>query len=271
MTRSRANLVLRRAGLHPAFAHRYSGARKGTVIGQSPRRGTRVKDGTDVRVTLSAGPAPVTVPPVVGQASSDATAALDAAKLRPVVTQVPAPGVPTGQITRESPVAGSKLLPGSTVTLSAAEAPQWRNLTELQRARQDELGPVPHSRPAMADGLQHGLPRDVRADLHLLRPERHRDQHEDRPDGPAFRPRRGHRLASGRSPQVRACTRSRSRRAPITHPSQFRSRTVTSIYCGRARRQRVSARRGIGSRQRCAGRSPREGEAFYHGGAHDPP
>ncbi len=37
--------------------------------------------------------------------------------------------MPTGQITREAPSAGSKLLPGSTVTLSAAEAPRWRNLT----------------------------------------------------------------------------------------------------------------------------------------------
>ncbi len=129
MTRGRANLVLGRAGLHPAFAHRYSGARKGTVIGQSPRRGTRVKDGSDVSVMLSAGPAPVIVPSVVGQASSDASVAVEAVKLHPVVTQVPAPGVPAGRITRESPVGGSKLLPGSTVTLSAAEAPQWRVLT----------------------------------------------------------------------------------------------------------------------------------------------
>ena len=142
MTRGRVNTVLRRAGLNAAFTHRYSGARKGTVIGQSPRRGTRVKDGSDVTVTLSAGPAPVTVPSVVGRTSSDAVQALHGVKLHPVVDQVPAPGVPTGQVTRESPAAGSKLLPGATVTVSAAEAPRWRSRTELQRPRPDELGSV---------------------------------------------------------------------------------------------------------------------------------
>ena len=129
MTRGRVNTVLRRAGLTASFAHRYSGARKGTVVGQSPRRGSRVKDGTAVTVTLSAGPAPVTVPSVVGRMSSDAVQTLDGAKLHPVVDQVPAPGVPTGQVTAESPSAGSKLLPGATVTVSAAEAPRWRSLT----------------------------------------------------------------------------------------------------------------------------------------------
>ncbi len=129
MTRGRVNTVLHRAGLKATFAHRYSGAHEGTTIGQSPRRGTRVKDGSNVMVTLSAGPAPVTVPSVVGQSSSNAVQALDGVKLHPVVDQVPAPGVPTGQVTRESPAAGSRLRPGSTVTVSAAEAPQWRSLT----------------------------------------------------------------------------------------------------------------------------------------------
>ncbi len=136
MTRSRASAVLRRAGLHAAFAHRYSKARKGTAIGQSPARGSRVQDGSDVTVTLSAGPAPVTVPSVVGRLSSDATAALTAAKLHPVVVEVPAPGVPTGQVTKEAPSAGAKLLPGTTVTLSAAEAPRWRGLTSFSGAAQ---------------------------------------------------------------------------------------------------------------------------------------
>ncbi len=129
MTRGRVNTVLRRAGLKATFAHQYSGAREGTAVGQSPRRGTRVKDGSDVTVTLSAGPAPVTVPSVVGRTSSDAVQALDGDKLHPVVDQVPAPGVPTGQVTGESPAAGSRLRPGSTVTVSAAEAPRWRSLT----------------------------------------------------------------------------------------------------------------------------------------------
>jgi hypothetical protein len=130
-TRARVDGTLRRDHLKASFDHRYSRAAKGTVIAQEPGRGIRVKDGTTVRVTLSAGPEPVPVPDVVGQPESSASAELAHAKLRAGITDVPAPGIAPGQVTAQSPHAGAKLLPHSTVALSIAEVPQWRGLTSF--------------------------------------------------------------------------------------------------------------------------------------------
>jgi serine/threonine-protein kinase len=128
-SRARADATLRHDHLTASFENRYSHATKGTVIGQDPGHGIQVKDGTAVRVTLSAGPAPVSVPSEIGQSESSARAALEHVKLRARVTTVPAPGVPAGQVTAQSPHAGAKLLPEATVALSVAEAPAWRDVT----------------------------------------------------------------------------------------------------------------------------------------------
>jgi len=121
----------RLAKVHPAFTTHYSAAPKGIAIAQTPAPGTRVSDGGAVRVVLSAGPAPVLVPQVVGGGSTAATAALQRLGLRTDVSQVPAPGVAPGLVTHQSPAAGSDLARHATVTLSVAEAPSWRPLTSF--------------------------------------------------------------------------------------------------------------------------------------------
>ena len=92
MTRSRAATRAHHDRLQAQFGHRYSAAARGTVIGQSPKPGTRVTDGTTVRLTLSAGPAPVPVPNVTGDSASNAQVALGAIRLHSAVSQVSAPG-----------------------------------------------------------------------------------------------------------------------------------------------------------------------------------
>jgi eukaryotic-like serine/threonine-protein kinase len=130
-TRGQVDATLRHDHLKASFDHRYSRAAKGKVIAQEPGGGIRVKDGTTVRVTLSAGPQPVPVPDVVGQPEGSARAALAHAKLTAAVTAVPAPGIAPGRVTAESPHAGAKLLPHATVALSVAEVPQWRGVTSF--------------------------------------------------------------------------------------------------------------------------------------------
>jgi hypothetical protein len=122
---------LRRLDLRPSFRARYSHARAGTAIAQSPRPGTQVSDGSAVRVVLSAGPPPIPVPQLVGRSGSDALTILGGLGLRGSLTRVPAPGVDTGIVTRESPTAGSDLRSGASVVLSVAEAPRWRALTSF--------------------------------------------------------------------------------------------------------------------------------------------
>jgi eukaryotic-like serine/threonine-protein kinase len=121
----------RAAKLHPAFSSRYNSAPKGISIAQTPRPGTQVTDGGSIRVVLSAGPAPVTLPQLVGGGATAATAALQHLGLGAELTQVPAPGVAPGMVTHQSPAAGSALARHATVTLLVAETPRWRPLTSL--------------------------------------------------------------------------------------------------------------------------------------------
>jgi serine/threonine-protein kinase len=120
--------------LHPptlrvAFASRYDYARPGSAIAQRPSPGKRVNEGSTVRVTLSAGPPPVEVPRLVGQASTPARAILGSLGLGARVTAVPAPGVQPGTVTAQAPPGGHYLRPHSSVELTIAETPQWRPLT----------------------------------------------------------------------------------------------------------------------------------------------
>jgi eukaryotic-like serine/threonine-protein kinase len=121
----------RRTHVRPAFATRYSQTAAGIAIAQDPAAGTRVSDGATVRVVLSAGPPPVTVPDVVGRSSASAESVLADTGLRYGVTLVAASGSQAGTVTRQSPGPAAILGRGSTVALSVAEAPQWRPLTSF--------------------------------------------------------------------------------------------------------------------------------------------
>jgi hypothetical protein len=129
LSRSAAFHRAHRDHLTPSFNARFSEARGGTVIGQSPAPGTRVRQGSTVSVELSKGPPPVALPRLIGSSSSSAQAAVEKLRLHATVTQVPAPGVTPGTVTRQDPAPSTKLFPGSTVTLLVAETPRWRTLT----------------------------------------------------------------------------------------------------------------------------------------------
>jgi serine/threonine-protein kinase len=134
MTKGRIISAAHRDGFHSAFSGLWSNRPVGTAIGQNPAPGTRVGDGATVQVTLSRGPKPVSVPDLVGHSAKSAQASLAALKLRSAVTQVPAPGVTAGTVTRQVPSAGARRVPGSTISLWAAEAPQLRPLTSFSSA-----------------------------------------------------------------------------------------------------------------------------------------
>jgi hypothetical protein len=129
--RAAATRALRRLGLKPTFRVRYSEARTGSAVAQSPKAGARVSDGSTVGVVLSKGPPPVPVPALVGKPGGQAGAVLGGLGLRATLTAVPAPGVAPGLVTRESPVAGTPVRRGSAVVLDVAEQPRWRALTSF--------------------------------------------------------------------------------------------------------------------------------------------
>jgi hypothetical protein len=131
LTRAAAVARATERGLRPAFNTRFGRAPKGTAIAQVPSNGIEVGRGTTIRVVLSAGPPPVTLPRLAGEASPAAQAILKSLGLHVSITQVPAPGESPQTVTGQSPAPGSSVLPGSTVWLRAAEWPRWRPLLSL--------------------------------------------------------------------------------------------------------------------------------------------
>jgi len=119
----------RRLHVQPAFVTHYSDAASGIAIAQAPSAGARIADGSPVRVVLSAGPPPVQVPGVVGQASASAESRLVDAGLRYGVTLVPDTGSSPGLVLRQTPAPATTAPHGSTVALSVVETPSWRALT----------------------------------------------------------------------------------------------------------------------------------------------
>jgi serine/threonine-protein kinase len=128
---------LERIHLRPKVRSRYSLQPSGTAIAQAPAPGSRLAEGSSVTVIFSSGPPPVAVPRVLGFSSGDAMSSLAQLGLRPAITPVPAPGVTPGTVTGQTPSAGSRLLPGSAVSLSVAETPRWRSLLTFT----DQSGP----------------------------------------------------------------------------------------------------------------------------------
>jgi serine/threonine-protein kinase len=128
-SQGRAAAAARRAHVKLTFGYRHSPAPAHTVIAETPHAGRRVASGTGVHVTISTGPAPVSVLAVGHETVGDAEQSLHSAGLRTVVNEVPAPGTTPGIVVAQAPAGGTSRPRGSTVTLSVAEVPQWRTVT----------------------------------------------------------------------------------------------------------------------------------------------
>jgi serine/threonine protein kinase len=131
MSRSAVLSRVHRLHLRATFTKRFDRSASGRAIAQSPQPGALVAGGAAVRIVLSAGPPPVEVPRLVGQSSSAARSVLGSLGLNVRVSSVAAPGTQPGVITGQSPGAGRYLRPHATVSLSAAETPQWRSVTSF--------------------------------------------------------------------------------------------------------------------------------------------
>ena len=90
---------------------------KGDVISTNPAQGNNVKANTLVTLFVSSGPKAVSVPDVVNQQVSAAQSTLTSAGLNVKQVTDATSTAPQGQVTRESPVAGTSVSPGSTVTI----------------------------------------------------------------------------------------------------------------------------------------------------------
>ncbi len=119
-----AQALLQQAGLNSSVKYVVNNAAKGTVLGAAPGAGTTVNQGTTVVLTVSSGPANVTVPSVAGQTQAGAGATLGNAGLNVGnVSQQFSTQYAAGLVITSNPSAGTSIPPGSSVDLVVSEGP----------------------------------------------------------------------------------------------------------------------------------------------------
>jgi serine/threonine-protein kinase len=95
----------------------------GAVAGQDPAAGKEVAPGSQVRLVISKGPAPVTVPNVVGKKYEEARDSLAAGHLGVSRADAFSDSVPAGEVIRQDPVAGEEAPRDSAVTVVVSKGP----------------------------------------------------------------------------------------------------------------------------------------------------
>ncbi|MET7294057.1 Stk1 family PASTA domain-containing Ser/Thr kinase [Streptomyces griseoloalbus] len=121
-----ARSMLEDEGLEPGMVTReFSGTvPQGSVISTEPGKGTKVRAGSAVALTVSKG-RPVSVPDVVGDDVVDARASLQRAglKVKIATARVNSPH-DAGRVARQTPGVGRQAVEGSTVTLTLSKGPE---------------------------------------------------------------------------------------------------------------------------------------------------
>jgi eukaryotic-like serine/threonine-protein kinase len=115
-TQAAAVRAVTHAGLTPVVKQQANPTvAKGHVISTNPGFGTLAPKGSKVTLFISTGPSKIPVPNVVGDTQAAATTALSKFTVHP--KPVPTSTKPAGTVIRQVPAAGTRLLPGSKVTI----------------------------------------------------------------------------------------------------------------------------------------------------------
>jgi serine/threonine-protein kinase len=93
------------------------------VTASDPKVGANVVSGTKVRINVSKGPTPVSVPGVVGKTISDATATLNQAGFKVNPTYVDS-DQPQNTVVNQTPGQNAHAAKGSTVALTISNGPK---------------------------------------------------------------------------------------------------------------------------------------------------
>ncbi|MDO9379853.1 MAG: Stk1 family PASTA domain-containing Ser/Thr kinase [Nocardioidaceae bacterium] len=119
---SDARDALQSAGLQVEVARQDDNAPRNQVLFTNPAGGTTVEPGSTVTITVSNGQSDV--PDVVGMTIEDATTALEDAGLEIRRTpDDPSAEQPAGQVSAQTPEAGDKVNPGSSVSVTVSSKP----------------------------------------------------------------------------------------------------------------------------------------------------
>ncbi|GII84690.1 putative serine/threonine-protein kinase [Sphaerisporangium siamense] len=108
-------------GLKGQVVNAVSSKEQGKVFQSKPSEGEKVDENSIVKIYVPKQQ--VTVPDVTNQTLADAKAALQAENLKVRTVRQPSADVPEGNVISQSPPAGSKLNPGTTITLVVSSGP----------------------------------------------------------------------------------------------------------------------------------------------------
>jgi eukaryotic-like serine/threonine-protein kinase len=114
--------ALVQAGLGKNVVYIYSDQQQNVVVAQDPAPGKSVKKGTQVRINVSKGPKPVTVPDVTNQPYANAVSALKGLGFTVARTEIQS-SQPKGTVISEDPPPNSQIPAGSQVTLTVSKGP----------------------------------------------------------------------------------------------------------------------------------------------------
>jgi serine/threonine-protein kinase len=132
--------ALAQLGLNPRIFHVYSAQPPDTVVAQSPAPNDRVLKGSDVRINVSRGAKPVSVPDVRGQPFANAKSALEGQGFVVKRTDIQSDQA-QGVVVSEDPQAGTQVSKGSTITLAVSKGPATTDVpavTNLDQATAEQ-------------------------------------------------------------------------------------------------------------------------------------
>nr|Q9KIG4.1 RecName: Full=Serine/threonine-protein kinase PK-1; Short=stoPK-1 [Streptomyces toyocaensis]AAF79944.1 eukaryotic-type serine/threonine kinase [Streptomyces toyocaensis] len=129
----KARSLLEDEGLKPGMSTREfsDSVPAGSVISTEPGKGTEVRAGSAVALTVSKG-APVDVPDVAGDDLEDARAELEEAGLEvKVATERVTSEYDAGRVARQDPGPGGRVAEGDTVTLTLSKGPEMAEVPDV--------------------------------------------------------------------------------------------------------------------------------------------
>jgi beta-lactam-binding protein with PASTA domain/predicted Ser/Thr protein kinase len=126
--------TLTNAGLKPKVVEIHTSKPPGTVTATDPPAGTKVIKGSRVRVNISSGPRPVTVPYVVGLSFEQASSQLQNAGFAVARENVDS-NQPADTVVAEDPTGSAP--PGSTVKLSVSKGPKQSTVPDVTNQDED--------------------------------------------------------------------------------------------------------------------------------------
>jgi beta-lactam-binding protein with PASTA domain/predicted Ser/Thr protein kinase len=114
---------------------------EGTVVAQDPKPGTRVNVGSKVRINVAAGPQPVGVPNVIGQAYDSAASYLQGQGFAVARSDVESTQ-PAGVVVDTDPGPDTLVPPGSSITLKVSKGPKQQQVPSVENLDVDSAKSV---------------------------------------------------------------------------------------------------------------------------------